>query len=95
MELTVLLLSSNFPGIRQITAVHLSFGLLQHSGYPLTTLIILRRIGGSIPKVVQRSQNRTFPYPVTSLLGNRLLHLQRDATQSDDGVIGEPLQLLQ
>ena len=90
----MLLISSKVPGIRQITAVHLSFGLVQHSGYPLTTLIILRRIGGSIPKVEQRSQNRTSPYPVTSVLGNRLLHLQRDATNSNDGVISEPPQSL-
>ena len=95
MELTVLPISSNVPGIRQITAVQYSFGLAQHSGYPFTTLIILRRIDRSIPKVEQRSQNRTSPYPVTSLLGNRLLHLQREATHSDDGVTGEPPQSLQ
>ena len=83
MELTVLVVSSNVPGIRLITAELYSFRLTLHSGYPFTTLLILRRIGGSIPKVEQRNQTWTSPYPVTSLLGNRLLHLQRDATHSE------------
>jgi len=64
LELTVLLISSNVPGIRQITAELYSFRLTQHSVYPFTTLLILRRVGGSIPKLEQRNQNRTSPYPV-------------------------------
>ena len=90
----LLLISSNVPVIRPITAELYSFRLAQRSGYPFTTLIILRRIGGSIPKVEERSLNPTSSYPVTSLLGNRKSHLQRDATLSDGGELGEtPLSL--
>jgi len=95
LGINLLSISSNVPGIRLITAELYSFRLAQQSGYPFTTLIILRRIGGSIPKVEERSLNQTSSYPVTSLLGNRKLHLQRDATLSDGGELGETPRSLQ